>query len=221
MKVSEALRQRKSVRAFTNQKVEETLIKEVLTSAGHAPSGVNTQPWHVHVLTGASKQTLQEYIEKEFRNGVKMNMDYQYYPIEWIEPYKSRRRECGLQMYSALNIAREDKQQQQDQWAANYRSFDAPVMMLFSMDKVFETGSYLDFGIFLQSLMLAATEQGLATCPQVALSEYPDIIKPFLGLDKKSQLLCGLAMGYEDIEAVINSYRTSRAPIDDWVHFLS
>lgn len=221
MKVSEALRHRKSVRAFTTQTVDESLIKEVLTSAGHAPSGVNTQPWQVHVLTGNSKQTLQSKLEKEFREGVKMNMDYQYYPIEWIEPFRSRRKECGLQMYSALSITREDKLKQQDQWAANYRSFDAPVMMLFSMNKVFETGSYLDFGIFLQSLMLAATEQGLATCPQVSLSEYPDIIKPFLSLNTDAQLICGMAMGYEKTEAAINSYRTSRVSIDDWAQFLN
>lgn len=221
MKVSEALRQRKSVRAYSNKKVDISIIKNILTSAGYAPSGVNVQPWQVHVLTGESKKTLQEKLENEFRNGVKMNMDYQYYPLEWIEPYRSRRKECGLKMFSALDIKREDKQKQKDQWAANYRSFDAPVMLLFTMDKVFETGSFLDFGIFYQSLMLAATEQGLGTCPQASLSEYPDIIKPFLGIDADSQLLCGMAMGYEDTEAVINSYRTSRAPIDEWVSFLS
>jgi len=221
MNVSEALRQRKSVRAYNNKSVDNSIIKEILESAGHAPSGVNVQPWQVHVLTGESKKNLQEQLEKEFRNGVKMNMDYQYYPKEWIEPYRSRRKECGLKMYSALNIKREDKQKQQDQWAANYRSFDAPVMLLFTMDKVFETGSYLDFGIFYQSLMLAATEQGIATCPQASLSEYPDIIKPFLSVDSDTQLLCGMAMGYEDSEAAINSYRTSRAPIDEWVNFLS
>jgi len=221
MKVSEALRQRKSVRAFTHQNVDIKRIKDVLTSAGHAPSGVNTQPWRVHVLSGQSIINLQKQLEQAFRGGVKMNMDYQYYPIEWVEPYRARRKECGLQMYSALNIRREDKQRQQDQWAANYRSFDAPVMLLFSMDKVFETGSYLDFGIFLQSLMLAATEQGLATCPQVSLSEYPDIIKPFLNIAPESQLICGMAMGYEDKTASINNYRTSRVAIDDWASFLS
>ena len=221
MKVSEALLQRKSVRAFTHQEVDKLLIKNILISAGFSPSGVNSQPWCVHVLSGQSKLTLQALIEKEFRKGVKMNMDYQYYPIEWVEPYRSRRKECGLQMYSALNISREDKQQQQDQWAANYRSFDAPVMMLFSMDAVFDTGSYLDFGIFLQSLMLAVTEQGLATCPQVSLSEYPDIVKPFIKIASDAQLICGMALGYEDTLAAINHYRTSRVPIDDWVTFLS
>lgn len=220
MNVRDALRQRKSVRSFSDERVDEQLIKDILTSAGHAPSGVNAQPWQAHVLTGASKKSLQTRLEKEFRAGVKMNMDYLYYPIEWIDPYRSRRKQCGLQMYSALNISRQDKQRQQDQWAANYRAFDAPVMMLFSMDKVFETGSYLDFGLFLQSLLLAATEQNLATCPQAALSEYPDIIKPFLNLEADSQLICGMALGYENVGAAINSYRTARAPIEDWVKFL-
>lgn len=220
MNVSDALKTRKAVRAFTNQAVDKATIKQMLASAGHAPSGVNTQPWNVHVLTGESKRTLQSQMEQAFRSGEKSKMNYQYYPLEWIEPFRSRRKECGLAMYSALEISREDKQKQQDQWAANYRAFDAPVMLLFSMDGVLETGSYLDFGLFLQSLMLVAVEKGLATCPQAALAEYPDIVKPFLKLDESSQLICGMALGYEDVSAKVNSYRTTREEVDTWATFL-
>lgn len=220
MKVSEALKNRKSVRSFTDQSVEKETIKDILSLAGHAPSGVNTQPWITHVLTGDSKIQLQTKMEQEFRQGVKGKMDYQYYPLDWIEPFRSRRKECGLKMYSALEITREDKDRQLDQWAANYRAFDAPVMLIFSMESVLETGSYLDFGLFLQSVMLAAVEKGLATCPQAALGEYPDIVKPFLGLPEDSQLICGMSLGYEDTTAKVNSYRTTREDVDSWATFL-
>ena len=221
MNVSDALRKRKSVRAFTSQGVEPSLIKEILTSAGHAPSGVNTQPWNVLVLTGESKEQLQGKMEDAFRSGQKGKMDYQYYPLEWQEPYKGRRKECGLQMYSALEIAREDKEKQLNQWAANYRSFDAPVMLIFYMDGVMETGSFLDYGMFLQSVMLAATEKGLATCPQAALAEYPDIVRDYAKLNEDCKILCGISLGYEDESAAVNSYRTNREPIDNWVKFLN
>ena len=220
MNVSDALRQRKSVRAFTSETVDVDVIKSILESAGHAPSGVNTQPWKVAVLSGDKKQQLQSKMEEAFRTGQKGKMDYQYYPLEWIDPYKSRRKECGLQMYSALEISREDKEKQLNQWAANYRAFDAPVMLLFYMDGIMETGSYLDYGMFLQSVMLAATEQGVATCPQAALAEYPEIVKSFLGLSEDTVVLCGMSMGYEDKTAAVNSYRTSRESIETWVNFI-
>ena len=220
MNVSEALEKRKSVRAFTSQEVDKSLIKTILESAGHAPSGVNTQPWKVVVLTGEKKQQLQKQMEDAFVAGQRGKMDYQYYPLEWTDPYKSRRKECGLQMYSALEITRDDKEKQLKQWAANYRAFDAPVMLLFYMDSVLETGSYLDYGMFLQSLMLAATEQGVATCPQAALAEYPEIVKSFLNLDQDCVLICGMSMGYEDTTAAVNSYRTSREAIENWVQFI-
>lgn len=221
MNVSEALEKRKSVRAFTEKQIDPEILKEVLAAAGHAPSGVNTQPWNVHVLTGDSKQALQSKMEEAFRAGVKQKMDYQYYPLEWNDPYRARRKECGLLMYGALEITREDKEKQMNQWAANYRSFDAPVMMIFSIDGVMEQGSYLDFGMFLQSLMLAATEQGIATCPQAALGEYPDLVREYLALDESKKIVCGMSLGYEDTTAAVNSYRTPREPIENWVTFLS
>jgi len=122
-------------------------------------------------------------------------------------------------MYSTLGISREDKDRQIDQWAANYRAFDAPVMMLFFMNKVMEAGSYMDFGMFFQSLMLSATEQGLATCPQAALGEYPDIVRQELGYDDDMVVLAGMALGYEDEQALVNSYRTSRLELDEFTQF--
>ena len=219
MNIKDALIQRKSTRAFLDKPVNKDVIMGILNAAGHAPSGTNTQPWQVAVVTGNKKLELQQKLENAFRIGTKAHMDYQYYPVEWIEPYKSRRRTCGLQMYSTLEISREDKQKQIDQWAANYRAFDAPVMLLFFLDPIMKTGSYLDYGMFLQSIMLAAVEEGLATCPQAALGEYPEIVKTALGYSEDAILLCGMALGYEDTQAKVNSYRTMREPVDSYTRF--
>jgi len=220
MNVSEALKKRKSVRAYTEQTVDQALLEQILSSAGHAPSGVNTQPWKVAVLTGEKKQLLEEKLLQAFADRQEKKMDYQYYPLEWQEPYKARRKDCGLKMYSALEITREDKKRQLEQWAANYRAFDAPVMLLFYMDAELQTGSYLDYGMFLQSIMLVATEHGLGTCPQASLAEYPAIVKDFLDLPADCQLICGMALGYEDVDAAVNSYRIERADISEFVTFV-
>ncbi|MCL4132458.1 UNVERIFIED_CONTAM: hypothetical protein GTU68_063167 [Idotea baltica] len=210
MNTIDALKNRKSTRAFLNKTVEQEKIDAVLTAASYAPSGVNTQPWQVAVVSGDAKSKLQNKIESAFRGGDMGKADYSYYPDEWVSPYKDRRKECGLLMFSTLGITREDKQRQQDQWAANYRSFDAPVMMLFFLDSVMQTGSYIDYGMFIQSLMIAAVDQGLSTCPQASLADYPHIIKPELGYAEDTVLICGMSMGYEDVSAAVNTYRTPR-----------
>lgn len=194
-------------------------IEQLLDAARHAPSGVNTQPWQVAVLTGETKQRLQAELERRHRSGEAACMDYQYYPVEWTGVYRERRKACGLQLYSALQIGREERQRQVDQWAANYRAFDAPAMLLFFMDSGMGTGSFLDYGMFLQSLMLAAEEAGLATCPQAALGEYPDVVKTMLGYPKDSILIGGMALGYEDRDAVANSYRTPREAVRTFTRF--
>lgn len=219
MDVKEALQARKSVRAFLDQPVEQDKIEAILNAARHAPSGVNTQPWIVAVVTGEKLKQLTSEMEQAFRDGQKGKMDYQYYPLEWQGAYKERRKACGLQMYQTLEIGREDKQRQLDQWASNFRGFDAPAILFFLMDGVMETGSYLDYGMFIQSVMLAAQEQGVATCPQAALAEYPQIVKQQLGYPEGMQLLAGMAMGYEDCDALINSYRTPRQEVSEFATF--
>ena len=219
MQFSETILKRKSTRAFLDKSVESEKIQQILDLARHSPSGVNTQPWQVVVVSGETKQQLQQKLEEAFRSGVKSNMDYQYYPKQWKEPFKSRRKACGLKMYSTLEISRDDKQRQLDQWAANYRAFDAPVVLFFFLDESAEQGSFLDYGMFLQSLMLAAVDQGLATCPQAALTEYPQIVKTQLEQDENSLLICGMALGYEDCDALINSYRTDREEYSGFTTF--
>lgn len=219
MKVSEAIRQRRSVRAFLDKPVDRKQIMNLLETARFAPSGSNTQPWQVAVLMGERKNRLQQRLEAHFRRGIPSKPDYVYYPLEWVEPYQARRKACGLQLYSALQIGRDDHQRRMVQWIANYHSFDAPVVLLFFMDKIMQTGSYLDYGMFLQSLMLAAVEQGLATCAQAALCDYSDVIREFLGYDDDKVLVCGMALGYEDAAAAINDYRTPREPALNFTRF--
>jgi len=219
MQFNETILKRKSTRAFLNKAVEKDKIQYILDLARHAPSGVNTQPWQVAVVSGDKKTQLDQLLEQAFRSGRKASLDYQYYPQKWKEPYKSRRKACGLKMYSTLAIKREDKQRQIDQWAANYRAFDAPVALFFFVDAMAEKGSFLDYGMFLQSVMLAAVEQGLATCPQAALAEYPDIVKTALNYDKDLVLICGMALGYEDKDALVNSYRTEREEYTSFTRF--
>lgn len=217
--VREALLKRQSCRAYLDKPVSRELLEQILDSARHAPSGTNTQPWQVAVVTGESKRQLCAKMEKAFRDGVKPKMDYNYYPMEWSEPYKGRRKECGLQMYSTLGITREDKQRQVDQWAANYRAFDAPAMLFFFIDKVMETGSFFDYGMFFQSVMLEAVSQGLSCCPQAALGEYPQIVREELGYSDDKILIVGMAMGYGDESALVNSYRTSRLEVEEFARF--
>jgi nitroreductase len=221
MHVRDALEQRKSVRAFLDRPVQREAIVRILDAARHAPSGVNTQPWNVAVVTGAAKQRLQQKIETAFRNGKQSRASYVYYPEEWISPYKERRKECAVLMYGAVGIPFGDKTARLEQWARNYRAFDAPVMLLFLIDSVMGQGSFIDYGMFMQSLMLAAEEEGLATCPQASLAEYPDIIRQELGYDDSMLVICGMALGHEDKEAAINSYRTPRMEVGEFTRFLN
>ncbi len=219
LSVAESIRQRKSVRGFTRQPVDQQIILRLLDVARHAPSGANTQPWQVAVLTGAAKDGLQEKLAEAFASEKKETKDYNYYPETWKAPYKQRRATCGKQLYDTLGIVRQDKQRRQEQWAANYRAFDAPVMLLFFIDESLATGSYLDYGMFLQSLMLAAVEEGLATCTQAALAEYPETVRDFLKYPSRCHLVCGMALGYEDSAALVNSYRTPREKVQDFTRF--
>lgn len=214
-----AIQQRHSVRAFLDKAVSQQHVTDLLNIAAHAPSGANTQPWQVAVVTGTSKQTLTKAIISAFESGQPSQPDYRYYPDKWLSPYIERRRQCGLQLYQSLGIERKDKAAQQAQWAANYQGFNAPMILFFFMDEAMQTGSFLDFGMFLQSLMLAAESEGLATCPQAALAEYPAIVKSHLDYPDNTILLCGMAIGYEDKAAAVNQYRTERETAVNFTRF--
>lgn len=219
MNISEAIHKRKSTRAFLTREVEREKIIRILETARHAPSGANTQPWQVAVVTGQQKKELQKQMVAAFERGELDAKDYHYYPEKWTVPYNGRRTSCGAQLYSALGIERQDKERRRMQWIANYRAFDAPVMLLFFIDSSLATGSYMDYGMFLQSLMLAAVDEGLATCPQAALAEFPNLVRQTLGYPDNALLLCGMALGYEDPDAAINHYRTPRETVENFTRF--
>ncbi len=219
MTAQEAILKRKSVRAYHDKAVSKAQIERILNIARHAPSGVNTQPWKVVVVMEKCKKDLEKKLLKAFWDGVETKRDYQYYPLEWKSPYSSRRAACGLQLYQAAGIQKNDKEARLHQWAENFHAFGAPVMLFFYMDDILQTGSFLDYGMFLQSIMIAATAEGLATCAQGALTEYSDIVKESLEIPKETVLLCGMALGYEDHNAAINQYRTPRIKLEEFVTF--
>ncbi len=219
MNITDALKARKSTRAFLDTPVSREKIEKILSAARHAPSGTNAQPWQVAVVSGKKKDELSDGMEKLFRSGEMGEMDYQYYPVKWQDPYKRRKIACGLQLYSTLNINRKDKERRYEQWVANYQGFGAPVILFFFLDPVMKTGSFLDYGMFIQSIMLMAIEEGLATCAQAALGQYPELIKKSLGYDTETVLICGMALGYEDKDAPVNNYRTPREDITAFTQF--
>ncbi len=220
MNVREALLARKSVRAFRDRPVAREQIERILDAARHAPSGANAQPWQVVVVTGKAKARIEQRLLDAHKSGIAPQPDYAYYPKAWFSPYKERRFACGMQLYQALGIAREDRARREAQWAANYRAFGAPVALFFFMDRRLGQGSLLDYGMFLQSIMLMAIEEGLATCPQAALAEYPSLVREALGIEDDWMLLCGMALGYEDTEHPVNSYRTPREDVRAFTRFV-
>jgi len=219
MDISQAIVDRKSVRAFLKKDVERQTIEEILNVARYAPSGANSQPWQVAVVKGEKKDAIAEAMIAAFRSGGREERDYDYYPVRWQEPFKKRRIACGMQLYDTLGIERKDRQGRIRQWEANYRGFGAPVILFFFLDPSLAIGSYMDSGMFIQSVMLAAVDKGLATCPQAALSGYPKIVKDHLGYPQETILLCGMALGYEDKDATVNSYRTPREEVSEITQF--
>ena len=221
MSIIDILKERKSVRSFLNKEVSKEQIELILNSAKLSPSGVNMQPYEVCVVSGNTKLNIENKMLKAFDDNNKEPMDYQYYPLEWKEPYSSRRKNMGLLMYATLGIKRQDKEQQVNQWRENYRAFGAPTVLYFFLDSTLEQGSYLDYGMFLQSIMLVATDLGLATCPMASLAEFPSIVKDALKIDKDKVLLCGIALGYEDKEAKVNSFKTDRVELEGFTKFFN
>jgi nitroreductase len=216
MDILAAMRGRASVRAYLNKPVASQTIRDMLAAARFAPSGVNTQPWQVAVVTGATKTALTQAILAARKEGVKEHPDYHYYPRDWFEPYKARRFACGMALYGALQIERDDHARRQQVWDLNYHFFHAPVALLFFVDKRLEKGSWLDCGMFIQNVMLAARHFGLDTCAQASIADYPNEVKQVLAMQDDLALICGMALGYADPAQAINQYRTERAGVDDF-----
>ncbi|MDI3489413.1 nitrobenzoate reductase [Thauera propionica] len=220
--VDEVIQSRYSCRAFLPRPVPRATIEEILAVASRAPSGTNIQPWKAWVLTGATKAAVTERLLAAFDDPEEAATHadpYQYYPKQWISPYIDRRRKVGLQLYGLLGIQKGDAKRMHEQFARNYKFFDAPVGLIFTVDRVMEQGSWLDYGMFLQNVMLAAKARGLDTCPQAALIQFHRIIRQTLEIPDNETLICGMSLGYADPAAPENTLRTERAPLSEWVAF--
>lgn len=219
MDILKAIRDRHSTRAFLNTQVNQETIQSILETAKYAPSGANTQPWNVVSVTGEWIQKIGNAIVEAKEALIPENPDYYYYPRHWRDPYKKRRKDCGLALYSAINVAYEDKAKRKEAWYRNYYFFNAPVGLLFFIDQDLEKGSWMDMGMFIQNVMLAAKAFGLDTCPQASLAEYPDIVRKILGVPSEKLLLAGMALGYKDEKQPINQYHTEREPVRSFSQF--
>ena len=221
MEVTEAIRNRKSTRAFLPKPVDKKLIKDILECARWAPSGVNSQPWQVAVVFEETKNKLANALAKCRANGESARQDYDYYPTKIEEPYLSRKKACGKALYTSLNIQKDDIKKRKEQWMKNYYSFDAPVVLYFFIDEILETGSWVDCGMFIQNVMLAARGFGLETCAQAALAEYPDIVRNILKINDTKKLICGMALGHANYQDTSYQYRTERESVETFTSWFN
>jgi nitroreductase len=221
--VDAAITSRRSIRAFLPKAVERDDIAKILEVAARAPSGTNIQPWNVYVLTGEAKERLSDAILKVY-NDPALNKDhtesYNYYPRQWVSPFIERRRKVGWDLYSLLGITRDNKAGMAAQHGRNFRFFDAPVGFIFTINRILEQGSWLDYGMFLQNVMVAARARGLDTCPQAAFIHYHRIIAEHLELSPNETVVCGMALGWADPGKVENSLLTEREPVESFVRFV-
>ncbi len=222
-RVDRAVTSRRSIRAFLPRPVARADIEAILDVARRAPSGSNTQPWRVYVLTGESKARLSEAIGEAYDQPDADTLhreEYPYYPRTWVDPYQSRRRKVGWDLYGLLGIGRAEKARMRAQHARNFRFFDAPVGLIFAIDRVMEQGSWLDYGMFLEAVMVAARARGIDTCPQAAFTQFHRIIAGQLSMPPEEMVVCGMSMGYADPDAIENTLVTERAPVAEFTRFL-
>ncbi|MGB3833236.1 MAG: nitroreductase [Mesorhizobium sp.] len=218
--VDAAIVSRRSVRAFLPDPVPDETIRAILRVAARAPSGTNMQPWRVYVTTGETKRRIGEAILDSGIRAEKVEWDeYKYYPDQFFEPYLARRRANGYGLYGVLGIGRREVDKMRAQHDRNFIFFDAPVGMIFTIDRRLNKGSWIDYGMFLQNIMIAARARGLHTCPQAAFAPYHRQIRPILNIPDEEIVVCGMALGHEDTSKPESTFRTDRAPLEEWVTF--
>ena len=218
--VDAAITSRRSVRAFLPDPVADDTIREILEVAARAPSGTNMQPWKVYVAKGETRRRIGEAILNSGVRAEKAEWDeYKYYPDQFFEPYLARRRANGYGLYGVLGIGRREVDKMRAQHDRNFIFFDAPVGMIFTIDRRLNKGSWIDYGMFLQNIMIAARARGLHTCPQAAFAPYHRQIRPILGIAEEEIVVCGMALGHEDTSKPESTFRTDRAPLEEWVTF--
>ena len=225
--VDAAITSRMSARAFLPTAISRETIEHILTVASRAPSGTNTQPWKVYVLQGASRDSLvdkccaaHDALRADPSLAEQYREEYDYYPTQWVSPYIDRRRENGWGLYGLLGIGKGDKDRMHLQHQRNFRFFDAPVGLMVTIDRVLGRGSLVDYGMFLQNIMVAARAQGLHTCPQAAWNGFARIILPHIGAGEGEMLVCGMALGHADPDDKVNGFHTPREPVSSFTRWL-
>ncbi len=217
--VDAAITSRRSIRGFLPTPVEETAVRAILAAASRAPSMTNTQPWRVHVLTGAARERLSTAIQAAYDRGEHPEPEYPYYPKEWHEPWLGRRRQIGWALYGMLGIGKGDKAAMAAQHRKNYAFFGAPVGMIFTIDRSLGQGSWLDLGMFLQNVMVAARGRGLDTCAQAAFMTYHAIIRDQLAIPEAEMVVCGMALGHADPAEPANALVSPREAVEGFASF--
>ena len=220
MNLNELIKSRYSVRNFTDDSVDIKTIREILEIASNAPSGGNTQPWKVYVVTGRTKEKLIKKVLNNFDNGVQEKIEYDIYPNPLDEEYKRRRSECAKDMYTALSIKQDDIELRLSQIRENFNFFGAPVGMIVTIDSSFAENGWGHVGMFIQNICLSAVDNDMGTCLQESWSIYPKTVKDFLNIPDDEVVWCGIALGYPNKEHPINNYRTSRESIEKFVTFI-
>ncbi|MCH4247812.1 nitroreductase [Acinetobacter populi] len=225
--VDQAITSRHSVRAFLDQAVDQQTIKDILTVASRAPSGTNTQPWKVYVVTGQKRQEMIDRVCKaqlEVSQNPELAKQYTetfaYYPEKWISPFIDRRRENGWGLYGLLNIQKGEKEKMAAQQLRNYQLFDAPVALYFTVNKAMGVGSKMDISMMIQNVMIAAKARGLDTCPQAAWNHFHPIVLDVLNAPDDEELVCTVALGYADPQHIVNTFITPRLPVEEFTVFL-
>ena len=223
MNVKEAFTSRRSVRRFLPKTVPIEKINNILECATFAPSGHNIQPCHVYVVQGKKKEAITNSILKSIKDGSakSFKQEFDYYPTEWFEPFISRRRAVGCELYKLLNISKDDYEARDKQMQENFHFFGAPVGMFITMDKRLATGTFMDVGMFIQSILVGARGEGLHSCGQVAFTRFHSLIADQLNFKENEMLVCGVSIGYEDTDAPENTLRVEKLKYTDFTTFYS
>lgn len=222
MDVTDAILHRRSTRAFLDKAVTETDLRAILEVARWAPSGGNCQPWHVYALSGASMLRFRAEVKAAaVEEPMGEALEFPMYPAAIKEPYRTRRFECGEDLYKSIGVSREDKPGRLRQFARNFEFFGAPAAFFFALDRQMGPGQWAHLGMLMQTIALVAEDKGLATCMQEAWMTRHSLVRRFFSIPDEMQYYCGMAVGYADEGAPINSWRTTRAPVDEFATFFS
>lgn len=220
MDVLDAILKRKSIRAFKPDPVPRETLDKILEISQRAPSGTNTQPWHVYLCAGEVKQAITDDVLELARSGQARGYEeYDYYPATWKDVHRDRRRGVGWSLYGLLGIIKGDREGAARQGARNFKFFDAPVGLFVTTDAYLARGNWADVGMYIQTIMLAAKGFGLDTCPQAAWISYQEPVFRHLGIPDDQVLVSGMSLGYADPDAIENTLVSDREAVENVTHY--